>query len=208
MNKIKIYYLNTARSIFIGALLFLALFSYLIPAPRASAADQGCYQLIGTTTQGEVIRTYEEVGCPDVDTSIGAAEGRCYVAEVTANMSGQSTGSYNETDCDSFSVGQTTREKTDSTFEPSETDCEAEELTRDNCGIINYLVIAINFLSALAIMAIVASVMFAGYQYMTAGDNPGKVTAAKQRIIWALVALGLFVFGYALLNFLVPGGVL
>ena len=82
-----------------------------------------------------------------------------------------------------------------------------QELTRDNCEIINLVVIGINFLSAIAGMAIVGSIMFAGYQYMTARDNPGAIEAAKKRIVWALVALGLFVFMYALLNYFIPGGV-
>ncbi len=63
-------------------------------------------------------------------------------------------------------------------------------------------------LSALAGMAIVASIMIAGYQYMTARDNSGQIEAAKKRIIWALVALGVFIFMYAFLDFIVPGGVL
>ncbi|MCA9328597.1 hypothetical protein KC959_02410 [Candidatus Saccharibacteria bacterium] len=86
-------------------------------------------------------------------------------------------------------------------------DCSDPELNAKNCQIVNYLVGGINFLSAVAGLAIVASIMIAGYQYMTARDNSGQIEAAKKRIIWALVALGLFLFMYALLNFLVPGGV-
>ncbi len=50
--------------------------------------------------------------------------------------------------------------------------------------------------------------MLDGYQYMTAKDNSGQVEAAKKRILWALIALGLFIFMFSLLNWLVPGGVL
>lgn len=82
------------------------------------------------------------------------------------------------------------------------------ELTTENCGIIAYLVLAINLLSAAAGLAIVASIMIAGYQYMTARDNSGQIEAARKRIVWALMALVLFVFTYAFLNFIVPGGVL
>jgi len=57
-------------------------------------------------------------------------------------------------------------------------------------------------------LAIIGSIMIAGYQYMTARDNSGQTAAAKKRIAWALVALVVFVFGYAFLNFLVPGGLL
>lgn len=91
-------------------------------------------------------------------------------------------------------------------------DCEVENanepVTAENCEIIRYLVNGINILSAVAGMAIIGSIMIAGYQYMTARDNSGQVEAAKKRIIWAMAALGLFLFMYAFLNFVVPGGVL
>jgi hypothetical protein len=83
-----------------------------------------------------------------------------------------------------------------------------EDLSTDNCGIIAYLVVGINILSAIAGMAIVASIMIAGFQYMTARDNSGQIEAARKRIVWAITALVLFIFMYAFLNFIVPGGVL
>jgi heme/copper-type cytochrome/quinol oxidase subunit 3 len=82
------------------------------------------------------------------------------------------------------------------------------EFTRENCSIIYYLVIGINFLSAAAGLAMVFSFIFAGYQYITARDNPQFVQAAKNRILWTLIALATFLFMYAGLNWLVPGGVL
>jgi hypothetical protein len=91
-------------------------------------------------------------------------------------------------------------------------DCETknpgEELNKDNCAIVSYLVTGINVLSALAGMAIIFSIMFAGFQYMTAQDNSGQIQQARQRIIWAITAMLIFIFMYAVLNFLVPGGVL
>lgn len=85
---------------------------------------------------------------------------------------------------------------------------EREALTTQNCIIIEYLVTGINLLSALAGMAIIGSIMMAGYQYMTAKDNSGQVDAARKRITWAMIALGIFIFMYAALNYLVPGGIL
>jgi len=89
-----------------------------------------------------------------------------------------------------------------------EKDCSAAVLSSENCEIVGYLVLAINIMSAVAGMAIVFSIMFAGFQYMTAQDNPGQIQQARTRIIWAISALLLFLFSYAILNFLVPGGVL
>jgi multisubunit Na+/H+ antiporter MnhB subunit len=62
-------------------------------------------------------------------------------------------------------------------------------------------------LSAVAVLAITFSLMFAGYQYMTARANAGQVTAAKNRIIMTIVALLLYIFMYAVLNWLIPGGI-
>lgn len=89
------------------------------------------------------------------------------------------------------------------------TDCNEPDLDRSNCQIINYLVIGIDIMGVVAGMAIIASVVWAGFEYMTAQDNPGQVAAARSRIYWAVFgALPLLVFTMALLNWLVPGGVL
>lgn len=98
----------------------------------------------------------------------------------------------------------------------TQTDCngvdEAGEntvtLNSDNCQVVKYLVIAINFLTAAAGIAIVAGMVYGGYLYLTARDNPGQVQAGRQRIVWALIALLILIFGYAGLQWLVPGGVL
>ncbi len=50
------------------------------------------------------------------------------------------------------------------------------------------------------------STIFAGIQYMTARDDPGAVGKAKDRIRGNIIALLLFIFGYALLNYLIPAG--
>jgi hypothetical protein len=50
--------------------------------------------------------------------------------------------------------------------------------------------------------------MLAGFQYMTARDNAGQVQKARNRIVMTIVALAIYIFMYALLNFLIPGGVL
>lgn len=92
-----------------------------------------------------------------------------------------------------------------------ENDCEpepSESLDQENCGIIRYIVMFINVLSAMVGIVVVASIIVGGIQYSSAGSDPQKVSAAKNRIRNAIIALLFFVFGYALLNYLVPGGVL
>jgi len=73
--------------------------------------------------------------------------------------------------------------------------------------------ILINFLSALVGVVIVGSLIWGGIQYMTAGSDvgqqgkPSSLVAAKQRITNSLLALLLYLLTFALLQWLVPGGV-
>lgn len=87
-------------------------------------------------------------------------------------------------------------------------DCNNVEIKSDNCGIIEYLVIFINVLSVLAGIIITISIAYGGIQYSMAGADPQKVSAAKERIRNAIIALVFFIFGYAILNYLIPGGLL
>ena len=64
----------------------------------------------------------------------------------------------------------------------------------------------VNFLAALVGVAVVISIIVGGIQYGSSAGDPQKVTMAKNRIRNALIALLTFLFLYALLNFLIPGG--
>jgi hypothetical protein len=54
---------------------------------------------------------------------------------------------------------------------------------------------------------IVLMIVIAGVQYILALGNPGQITAAKKRLTNAITALVLFGMAYAILNFLIPGGI-
>lgn len=56
-------------------------------------------------------------------------------------------------------------------------------------------------------IVVIGSIIFAGIQYITAGDNTQTITAAKQRIFRSLFALLAFIFTWALLMWLIPGGI-
>lgn len=90
-------------------------------------------------------------------------------------------------------------------------DCSAatspEQLNASNCGIINYIVVFTNALSAIVGVVIVLSLVIAGLQYSSAKSDPQAVAKAKQRIMNALIALFVFIFMYAFLQWLVPGGI-
>lgn len=75
------------------------------------------------------------------------------------------------------------------------------------CFMGKYVNPLINFLSALVGIVVLASVIFGGIQYSTAGGDPSKVAAARQRIINSLLALAAFIFLYAFLQWIIPGGI-
>lgn len=54
--------------------------------------------------------------------------------------------------------------------------------------------------------AAVIGVLIAGYQYMTARDNPGQVAKAKNRILQIVIGLVIWVLIWGILQFLLPGG--
>ena len=64
------------------------------------------------------------------------------------------------------------------------------------------------FLSAGVGLVLVGSLIYAGIQYSASQDDPNAVAQAIKRIKSVLGALLLFVFAYALLNYIVPGMVL
>ncbi len=73
--------------------------------------------------------------------------------------------------------------------------------------IVNWLQITINVLSASVGVIATIMVIVGGIQYMTAGPNPGAVTAAKTKIFNAVIAIVALVFMYSFLQWLVPGGI-
>ncbi len=76
---------------------------------------------------------------------------------------------------------------------------------KDNC-IVNDLNIIINFLSAGVGIVIIGTIVVAGIQYTTAGENANKIEEAKKRIISGIVALVAFLLTFAVLQWLIPGG--
>ncbi len=65
----------------------------------------------------------------------------------------------------------------------------------------------VNFLSAAVGIVIIAVIIIGGIQYSLAGDNPTATGAAKKRIANGLVALMAFIFTWAFLQWLIPGGI-
>ncbi len=76
------------------------------------------------------------------------------------------------------------------------------------CFFAKYINPVIALLSAVVGIVVVISLIVAGIQYSSAQGDPGKVQAAKQRIVNSLIALVAFFFLFAGLNWLIPGGLL
>ena len=73
--------------------------------------------------------------------------------------------------------------------------------------IVNDIAVIVNFLSAGVGIVIVGVIIMGGIQYAMAGDSPEAVNKAKQRITNALIALVAFIFMFAFVQWLVPGGI-
>ena len=72
----------------------------------------------------------------------------------------------------------------------------------------NYVNPFINFLAIAVGIIVTISIVVGGIQYSASADDPQKVAKAKDRIINAIIALLAFLFLYAFLQWLVPGGFL
>lgn len=82
-----------------------------------------------------------------------------------------------------------------------------EKLAGGDCIIRRYVNPLIRFLSAVAGVAAVFSIVAAGIMYSSAGGDPSKVAAARNRVTQAIIALLAFIFLLAFLNWVVPGGI-
>jgi hypothetical protein len=74
-------------------------------------------------------------------------------------------------------------------------------------AIIIYLVAVLKLLSETIGLVIVVVLIVAGIQYITSTGDPALIKSAKKRIQNAILALILFMFMYAILTFLTPGGI-
>lgn len=75
-------------------------------------------------------------------------------------------------------------------------------------AIMDTIIQIFNWLSIGVVTVIIVVVVVGGIQYMTAGGNSDNAKKAKERILNAIIALGLYLAMWVLLNYLVPGGML
>lgn len=84
---------------------------------------------------------------------------------------------------------------------------ECGESGSGDCGLFDkYINPMIVFLSALVGIAVTIGLVTGGIQYASAGSDPGAVAKARAKIRNSIFALVAFLFLFALINWLVPGG--
>jgi hypothetical protein len=89
--------------------------------------------------------------------------------------------------------------------DPALTQCKSAS----SCDLVKkYVDPLINVLAAAVGVVVTISIVVGGIQYASSAGDPGKAQAARKRIMNAIIALiGFFLF-YAVLQWLVPGGLL
>ena len=79
--------------------------------------------------------------------------------------------------------------------------------TADNCDLIaKYVNPAINLFSLVFGLVAVISLILGGIQYSASEGDPQKTAQAKNRLYSTLIAIFAYLFLYAFLQFLIPGG--
>ena len=73
-------------------------------------------------------------------------------------------------------------------------------------AIVNYLRQWLILLSGAAGLIILLMITIAGFQYIISRGDPGNVKSAKNRLTNAIIAFVLYLMAFAILTFLLPGG--
>lgn len=85
----------------------------------------------------------------------------------------------------------------------------AASCNADTCDLVNnYLNPLISLLTAIVGIVVVISIIYGAIQYTSSGGDPQKVAKAKSHIVKTVVALLAYIFLFAFLQFLVPGGII
>jgi len=85
--------------------------------------------------------------------------------------------------------------------------CVAKGDAANGGVIVTYLKTVLQFLSGAVGLVVLLMFIIAGIQYIVSTGDPKQVAAAKDRLVNAVTALVLFAMAAAILNFVVPGGI-
>lgn len=132
----------------------------------------------------------------------GILVGSFVILTASPLVSAASEGSYTCTYTGGFSIPECSGE--------ASYNCKSEESLNTcskNNPIVVWLSFFINMLAAIVGIGAIIMVIVAGLQYSAARDNPQGIQAAKQKLTNVLIGIAAFVFMYAFLQWLIPGGV-
>ncbi len=87
--------------------------------------------------------------------------------------------------------------------------CEGANSAKGDASnpIVKALLFILNILSVLVTVVAMGAIVYGGFLYAAAADNSGQTKQGITVIVNAVVGLLLWLFAYALVNFLVPGGI-
>jgi type IV secretion system pilin len=77
---------------------------------------------------------------------------------------------------------------------------------KDRTAVADILFAILRFLTAGVGIVVVGSVIVGGIQYAASRGEPQKAAEAMKRITNSLIALGIYIFAFAFVNFLIPTG--
>lgn len=136
-------------------------------------------------------------------------------------IDGKTGGTFSKNKCyisESATSGWTTADCSDDIFknivgtapiQPKADPASTKDCSKTSCDLIETLINPIiNFLAAAVGIVITISIIIGGIQYSASADDPKAVSEAKTRIINAVLALLGFLFLWAFLQWLLPGGIL
>jgi hypothetical protein len=90
--------------------------------------------------------------------------------------------------------------------------CPAGQVEIKNSGeggaIVAYLKLILQLMSLLIGGIIMLAIVISGISYITSAGDPARIKSAKKWLFNAITALVLYMLMFAILNFLIPGGVL
>jgi hypothetical protein len=212
-------FLSFLKSLSVFVLIGAFVFSFFA-ASVSAAASSGCYSQTGS----QVIKSI----CPSKQISDLAATGKCFLSVNGGGFSEVACDALSPVDsitcadgtvvpasqgasaCDSHGgvPGGGSNSGANVNPEPNQLVTNAAGDCGDTKGscIVDDIQIAINVLSIGVGLVITGAIILGGIQYMLSRDNPQAVSDAKSRILNAIIALVSFVFIYAFLQWIVPGG--
>lgn len=141
-----------------------------------------------------------------VDCPPGVKAGKCYYKDLgNPNPKGSIQGFVEAPSCDNGIFQAALNPQVTASEDPALTQCKGTT----SCDLVKkYIDPLINVLAAAVGVVVTISIVVGGIQYASSAGDPGKAQAARKRIMNAIIALiGFFLF-YAVLQWLVPGGLL